>query len=391
MSVILNIALSAPYNDYWGYQDNLLPKYQRKLGHQVIIITTNTKHDNRGNVVEIEEDDYILKDGVRVIRLKKRNILGRRISNLLGVCDLNHYLEETKPDLIFFHGLINFSIIEVVRYKKRHRECIIVQDNHLDYNIGFDDRTVRKKFLRTCYRMLNSYSQRWVDKVYGVTPWRVAYAEKYFKIASSKTDLLIMGADDENVRLNDKIEIRRKIRNKYLVNDNEFLIVTGGKIDEKKKILVLMKACKSISNVKLLIFGSLDDKVKVEFMRILDQSTNIFYIGWIESERVYDYFFAADLAFFPGQHSVLWEQACAAKIPCVFEKWEGMEHVNNGGNSEFISPVTEANIKETVLSLAFTDKYKQMKEKAESYRTDIYLYSYIAAKSLECLKGKYEK
>ena len=42
MSVILNIALSAPYNDYWGYQDNLLPKYQRKLGHQVIIITTNT-------------------------------------------------------------------------------------------------------------------------------------------------------------------------------------------------------------------------------------------------------------------------------------------------------------------------------------------------------------
>ena len=88
---------------------------------------------------------------------------------------------------------------------------------------------------------------------------------------------------------------------------------------------------------------------------------------------------------------MLWEQACAAKIPCVFEKWEGMEHVNNGGNSEFISPVTEATIKETVLSLAFTDKYKRMKEKAESYRTDIYLYSYIAAKSLECLKGKYEK
>ena len=108
MSVILNIALSAPYNDYWGYQDNLLPKYQHKLGHQVIIITTNTKHDSKGNIVEIEEDDYILRDGVRVIRLRKRNILGRKISNLLGVCALYDYLEEIKPDLIFFYCFLHY-------------------------------------------------------------------------------------------------------------------------------------------------------------------------------------------------------------------------------------------------------------------------------------------
>lgn len=39
---IVHICLQAPYNDYWGYQDNLLPKYHRKSGHDVTVITTST-------------------------------------------------------------------------------------------------------------------------------------------------------------------------------------------------------------------------------------------------------------------------------------------------------------------------------------------------------------
>ena len=101
---------------------------------------------------------------------------------------------------------------------------------------------------------------------------------------------------------------------------------------------------------------------------------------------MYQYFFAADLVFFPGQHSVLWEQACASKVPCVFEKWEGMDHVNNGGNSDFVTPVNVNTISEKIEELCFTEKYYQMKNIAESDATDIYLYSKIAEKSLECVE-----
>ena len=112
------------------------------------------------------------------------------------------------------------------------------------------------------------------------------------------------------------------------------------------------------------------------------------YIGWLGADKVYDYFFAADLAFSPGQHSVLWEQACAAKVPCVFEKWDGMDHVNNGGNAEFISPVTVETIQAELSALHFTPKYEKMKEIVASSATDIYLYSRIAEKSLECTVKK---
>ena len=92
------------------------------------------------------------------------------------------------------------------------------------------------------------------------------------------------------------------------------------------------------------------------------------------------------MVFFPGQHSVLWEQACASKVPCVFEKWEGMDHVNNGGNSDFVTPITEEKIAEKIEMLKFTAKYFKMKSIAESKATDIYLYSNIAKKSLETIK-----
>ena len=380
---ILHIAANAPYNDYWGYQDNLLPKYHKKLGHDVTIITTNAMHKN-GEIVETDCADYVLNDGVRVIRLSRINYNLKIVTNLKSKLDIKKYLDEIKPDFIFNHGLVSTTIYSVIEYKKMNPSCVIVQDNHQDYNIGRQIKTWKDKIVCGYYRYINKKSIPYVDRVYGVTPWRKTYAEEYFKIPANKTDVLIMGADDEQIDFENKGTIREYIRKTYKISEEEFLIVTGGKIDTKKKIDKLMRAVEQIEGVKLLIFGTVLDDIKDLFKDILNRTEKIIYVGWIDSAKVYDYFFAADLVFFPGQHSVLWEQACAAKVPCVFERWEGMDHVNNGGNSEFLSPITSDNIKKKIEELLFSEKYYQMKKVAESEATDIYLYSKIAEKSLEC-------
>lgn len=385
---IVHVAPNSPYNDYWGYQDNLLPKYQKKLGHDVIIITTNTKHKD-GKIIKIPCSDYILDDGVRVIRLEKKIYPHIVITNLKSYIPIYDILVELKPDFVFFHGLLSDSIFDVIKYKqKNNRRCIIVQDNHMDNNIGYKSDSIKQLLIREYYRRKNQRSIKFVEKVYGVTPWRKKYAEEYFHIPKNKTDVLIMGADDDKIDFNHKYEIREKIRSHYNIKERDFLIVTGGKIDKKKKIDLLMESCKGKQNVKLLIFGNVASEIKEKFDFLLRQSKNIIFVGWIKSDDVYQYFFAADLVFFPGQHSVLWEQACASKVPCVFEKWDGMDHVNNGGNSDFISPVTLDSISKKIDELRFTDKYYSMKTVAESYKTDIYLYSKIAEKSLECIKGQ---
>lgn len=386
---IVHIAPNAPYNDNWGYQDNLLPRYQRKLGYDVSIIVTNRMHKD-GTIVEGPERDYRLADGVRVFRRKYRNVVNRRITAILNIMPCAELLQQLKPDFIFYHGLISCTIFQVLHYHKKHPHCILVEDNHLDYNIGMKADTWKEKVLRGWYRLINKMAIPSVSKVYGVTPWRKTYAEEYFKIPAAKTDVLLMGADDEEMKLEHRAQIRGKIREQYGIGAEDFLIVTGGKIDRKKKIDILMEACAEIEHIKLLIFGNVLEDVKERFFNLANKE-QIIYIGWIASSDVYDYFYAADLCFFPGQHSVLWEQACAAKVPCVFEKWEGMDHVNHGGNSDFVSPVTKEAICEKIQELYYTKKYARMKQVAESEQTDIYRYSNIAKKSLECLCNESDK
>ena len=115
---IVHLCLQAPYNDYWGYQDNLLPKYHRKLGHNVTVITTNTKHEN-GKIITIEKDDYRLIDGQRIIRLEYKKYKPQYICDAYRYYKIYDLLCEIKPDFIMVHGLGNISVLQVVKYIKK--------------------------------------------------------------------------------------------------------------------------------------------------------------------------------------------------------------------------------------------------------------------------------
>ena len=384
---IVHIAPNSPYNDRWGYQDNLLPKYHANMGHNVTLIVPNLTHAN-GQIAQTTCDEFDSFDGFHVIRRKNAIPKIFKLDVFFHTIKVYDILKKIKPDFVFYHGLVSSTIFQVTRYKRlENPNLVIVQDNHLDYNIGFGKQMpLKHKLLVFKHRLVYALNDKYISKVYGVTPWRRDYAIDVFGVPRDKADVLIMGADDEKVDLQHRKETRARVRKRYDIKDKDFLIVTGGKIDKKKKIDKLMNAVANDSNVKLLVFGIVLDDVKKEFDALIKQNKNIIYIGWINSDKVYDYFFAADLVFFPGQHSVLWEQACASKVPCVFEKWDGMDHVNNGGNSDFVSPATVETIKTKIEELKFTPKYFKMKAVAESDKTDIYLYSKIAEKSLECVQ-----
>lgn len=383
---IIHIAPNAPYEEGWSYQENLLPKYQAKLGHQVILAVSTQRH-RETEPVNCSFEDYQSVDGFRVIRQpicrSPIPFLGR-VLQYLKVYDI---LCQEKPDVVFHHGMISPTIRQVVQYKQDvNPRCVIIQDNHMDYNIGFNPTCIKGRILKAIYRRLHRSTAAYIDKVYGVTPWRQQYAQEVFGVSPEKTDILIMGADDDRLDFAHRDTMRSELRQKYSVRDDEFLIVTGGKIDQKKKIHLLMDAVKDLDNVKLLICGTATAEFEEEYQKHLNP--NVINAGWISSEEFYGYFFAADLVFFPGQHSVLWEQACASKVPCVFGKWEGMDHVDNGGNACFLDCTTPEQIRELIQSLQFTPEYHRMLAAAQSDKTDIYLYSRIAEKSLECAAGK---
>ncbi len=386
---ILHLALQAPYNEGWGYQENLLTKYQAKAGHDVTLITTCMMNNSNAKITVCAPEDYISPDGFRVIRLQSKKVLCRKFSSVFQIFEIYDLLKSIAPDFIMVHGLGTYSVLQVKKYvKKINPKCTVVADNHLDYNnCPMFKKGFKNYLLRLSWRIMNKGMQKYYSTVYGVAPKRVDVITDIFGIPSDMTDLLPAGADNDMIDFENRDSISSAIRKKHNIEKDDFLIIAGGKIDNKKNIDVLMEAICQIDrdDVKLIVFGNCSDEMQPR-IEAFSKHKSIRYIGWISSENTYNYFLAADLIVFPGLHSVMWEQACAAKTPCLFRYLDGFNHIDVGGNCDFLEDITTAGIKEKVESLIFTEKYFKMKEVANSEKTSFFLYSEIAKKSLETRK-----
>lgn len=169
------------------------------------------------------------------------------------------------------------------------------------------------------------------------------------------------------------------MREKYNIKRTDFLSITGGKIDSaKRQTLLLMQAVQQIEkrNVKLIVFGSVINDLKEEVQSFSD--------GWIQSDDCYKFFATADLVFFSGRHSFLWEQAVGTGVPCLFKCWEGTTHVGIGGNCAFLYKDSVEEIKYKVEALINEQLlYKNMKLVAENKGLQKFSYLEIAKSSLQ--------
>jgi len=382
---IAHIMIASAYIEGASYQENILPKKHKELGLNVFIITSQFCYNNKKEVFLRAPEKYVNHDGIEVTILKNNNSYFKLVSLFRKKCiGLFNELKNLDPNIIFVHGGQGWDVKDIIKYKKLHIDVKIYVDQHLDY-YNAPINTIKGYILNKCIqapivRRLTKYT----EKFWGTTPWRVHYLNHVYKIASNKIGLLIMGGDEEKIDWKSRDEIRNKLRSNFNIRDKDFLIVTGGKIDRKKNIQLLMKAVSDlkIDSIKLAVFGVPDNEMKSEFDE-LSQNINIRSVGWIKSEVAYDWFLSSDLAFFPGTHSVLWEQAVACGIPIVCKYWEGMTHVNVGGNAIFINDPTVENIKELILWIVNSEQYNKMFDIAQNKSRFEFQYIEIAKRSIE--------
>ncbi|MGJ8539704.1 glycosyltransferase family 4 protein [Heyndrickxia coagulans] len=382
---ITHLCLCGPVTDNFSYQDNLLPKYHKKIGYDVSVITSQFIWNDKGKIDIDSREIYYNEYGIKTIRLKL--FFGKSITTKFKIYkDLNKYLEFEKPDILFIHGVQFLNLIEVVRYLKKHPKIKTFVDNHVDFSNSARNWVSKNILHKIIWKRLANYIEPFTTKFYGVLPARVDFLVNVYGIPKKKVDLLVMGADDEQIELSSKISEQSSIRKKFGIAKEDFLIVTGGKIDAfKKQTLLLMEAVSKIENkrVKLIVFGSVtaDLKERVESLCIKNK---IQYIGWITSQESYKYFAAADLVVFPGRHSVFWEQVAAQGIPMLCKYWEGTTHIDVGGNVKFLYTDTEKEIRDNIEDLVNNRKhYDDMKYVAMKKGIKIFSYKTIAKRSIE--------
>lgn len=380
---IVHVCVSAPWGENYAYQENILPSYHRQMGHDVTIIApVFTKiGDYSGNRCPVGSS--LLSDGTKVVRLAPLVGSALLLAHVPLVRELKNAIISEKPDLLFLHDVCCFNYWCVPSIKKLFPNMKIVVDNHSDY-INSLHSPITQFLHKVIYRYtLIPKITSSVDCYYGVTPSRIDFLHKIYGIPENRIKLLMMGADNKKMMLDQREQLRNEVRTRYNIKPNDFLVVTGGKIDRLKNIHVLAHAVNSLKkeNVKLLIFGKINDDVKPLFDA--EESSRIITVGWVKSDKVYELFYAADLIVFPGLHSVLWEQAVASRTPCAFSKMDGFEHVNVNGNCILMTG-KDSKYYSTMLNdlLDNADSYEKLKSKAQSPDLDVFYYSRIAKQVL---------
>ena len=381
---IVHICLCGTMTDGLTYQENIITKYHRKMGYEVTVIASQYVWDTQGKKVLTDKTTYRNDDDVKMIRLPIR--YGTVDNRLKLYPDLFRTVEREAPDILFIHDCQFLDVRTLAKYLRKHPNVRAYVDNHVDYSNGahgwLSKNVLHKMLWRSCAQKIEPYVRRF----YGVLPARVDFLKELYALPAEKCALLVMGGDDEMIQQAEGPEVRAGIRAKYGIAGDDFLIMTGGKIDAfKTQTLLLMEAVRKIPNekVRLIVFGSVTEELREQTMALAD-GKKVQYIGWVQAKDSYAHFAAADLVVFPGRHSVFWEQVAAQGIPMLVKDWPGTHHVDLGGNVRFLKKDSAQEIQHEIERLVdHPEEYRRMKQIAQEKGMQEFSYAQIAKRAIE--------
>lgn len=383
---IVHLCLASFFPDGYSYQENMLPKFHKQMGYDVEVIASTQNFDANGKVCfSAKTGSYLNEHGIQVTRLpyKWNNAMGHKLKRYVGTYAA---LEKAAPDILFIHNVQFLDSDVVVNYLKAHPKVTVYADNHADYAnsaTNWVSKNILHKILwKRCARILEPY----VKKFYGVLPVRVRFLTDVYGLPESKCELLVMGVDDDLVAQATAAESVSQVRVAHGVAADDFLIVTGGKINAyRPETLHLMRAVTQTTDtrIKLLVFGVVAEELKAEFEE-LSRDPRVIFVGWQTPAVTNSLMAAANLVVFPGLHSVMWEQAVGLGVPCAFRKIPGVDHVDLGGNAVFLDDTSTQALQQMIENIAGDPaEYEKMQTVAREKGMKTFSYRQIAERCIQ--------
>ncbi|MBI6038283.1 glycosyltransferase family 4 protein [Clostridium perfringens] len=308
------------YNDGMGYQENILPYYQKRLGHEVFLITSNLS--NGFNEKDRNKGVRNYNNGVEINRISIKGEFKNRFVIFNG---LYNKLSEIKPDYIFHHSVTAPSLATVCRYKKNNNNVFLVADNHADLNISARNKWWKIFYYNIFWKAFIKKYDKFIDLYFGVTPSRCLFLNEELGVSNNKIRLLPIGADVEGLNI---VKEEKEILKKYNIDNNNFLIVHGGKMSRAKQVDRLIKAFSLIEdkNVNLILFGKIEDKY---LKNLISLDKRIIYLGWLDRADTLSILKLSDVGIWNTQHTTLLEDAIAMGLPMILRYYGSTSHLIN--------------------------------------------------------------
>ena len=260
------------FHPAFGYQINVLAKYQAMQNNEVVIYTAQHPEIHptfRGlNKVDVEKLDkeYSKKYHVKIVRLPIYGVISGRVIYKEGFIKK---IKEEAPDILMCHTNDTLSAIYIAkRYK--YLNMPIVFDNHM---LEMGSQNPFRKFFRMYFR-------------YRVTPlikknrWKVirtqddTFVEREYGIPLEQAPFISFGSDIN--MFHPDMNVKKEFRKKYGIRLEDFVVVYTGKISEAKggKLLALAfkEKFQASRNVVLVVVGTARSQYELEVEDIFKQS-----------------------------------------------------------------------------------------------------------------------
>ena len=320
-----------------GYQINLLTKYMAKLGHEVVIYTSEMENVSEKLVAFFGKSDISIKDsiyssnyGVRIVRFPLKKYIANRayLSKDLFKC-----IDNEKPDIIFIHGNDTLTGMRML-LKYKHYKIPYIMDSHM---LEMASTSRFNRLFRRIYKIVFTPIIL-KNNIYVIRTQNDAYVEKCLGIPLNRAPWISVGSDillfkPDNI-------LRSMCRRSLGIPNDAFVIVYAGKLDKAKGGLFLAESIlepfSSCKDIVFLIIGNTVGEYGETVEKTFSESKNR--IIRLPSQKYIDlakFYSASDLAVFPAQCSLSFYDAQACGLPVLSENnninIDRCSH-NNGAN-----------------------------------------------------------
>ncbi len=315
---ILHLCLSCFYIDGYAYQENMLVAEHVRAGHDVRVLASTETFGANGKLTYVAPSSYMGSDGAMVERLPYRFAgMPRLAQKLRSYAGLAERLRAFAPDVIVFHGLCSYALLEVARYAARHPGTRLHADSHEDFNNSA--RGIVSKWLLhyLFYRTIFQLSLPAIRSVSCISKETEMFVRDFYGCPEDKAKFLPLGGKvvtDEQYR-----QIRRDTRAKYQWGDELRIFVQSGKFDTAKRLLDSLRAFSALPDpdVRLVLAGVFMDDIKDEAEELVRADPRISQLGWLDTAGLTSLLIGADVYVQPGSQSATMQMALCCRKPVV--------------------------------------------------------------------------
>jgi len=314
-----------------------LEKYQKKMGHQVYILTSNCS--------EVIKSPRVTKYGLKIDSLNLDRINLKRIISLFILFFYSFfYLKKIKPNIVHSHS------------------------PDLGFILSFSCKVYKIPTINTCHGITftdkyYSFIKRKVEEVF----LKYGYFKKIITINKNSLDDFRKLKIKNVVYLPNGVDLDHFQKKRHNVNGKTIFLFVG-RIEIEKGLKYLIHAVdklrKKEKNFELLFVGKgRDQNIFQELVIALNLTNYIKFLGKKNIDEVIDYYYKSDVFISPSLHetfpmTVL--EAWAAKLPVIITNIGGVSAICiNKENALIIPPEDPKKISEAMIALIKDQKLRR--------------------------------